>query len=73
MAKRKQVFAYNKDYLKLGFTLMEVNREVRPQRMFCLKLLARSSLKEAKLRRHLESNHEKRVDKTLKVFKEKDH
>ena len=30
MAKRKQVFAYSDDYLK-GFTLVEVNGEVRPQ------------------------------------------
>ena len=28
MAKRKQVFAYNDDYLKLGFTSVEVNGEV---------------------------------------------
>ena len=48
MAKRKHVFACNEDKLKLGFTLMEVNGEVRPQHVFCLKLLAHSSLKEAK-------------------------
>ena len=72
MAKRKQVFAYNKDCLKLRFTSMEVNGKVRPQRVFCLKLLAHSFLKEAKLHRHLESNHKKCVDKTLEVFKEKD-
>ena len=41
--------------------------------MFCLKLLTHSSLKEAKLRRRLESNHEKCVYKTLEVFKEKEH
>ena len=28
MAKRKQVFVYNDDYLKLGFTSVEVNGEV---------------------------------------------
>ena len=28
MAKRKQVFAYNDDYLKLEFTSVEVNGEV---------------------------------------------
>ena len=52
---------------------MEVNGEARPQRVFCLKLLAHSYLKKAKLLRHLESNHEKCVDKTLKVLKEKEH
>ena len=59
MAKRKQVVAYNDDYLKLGFTSVEVNGELRPQCVLCLKVLAHSSLKEAKLCRHLEANHEK--------------
>ena len=36
-----------------------------------LKVLAHSSLEEAKLCRHLESNQEKVVDKTLEVFKKK--
>ena len=45
MAKQKQVFAYNDDYLKLGFILVEVNGEVRPQCVLCLKVLAQSSLK----------------------------
>ena len=35
MAKRKQVFAYDDDYLKLGFTSVEVNGEVRSQRVLC--------------------------------------
>ena len=41
--------------------------------MLCLTVLARSSLKETKFRRHLESNHENFVDKSLEVFKEKEH
>ena len=68
-----QVFAYNDNYLKLGFTSVEVNGEVRPQCVLCLKVLVHSSLKEAKLRWHLEANHEKFVNKTLDVFKEKEH
>ena len=55
--------------MKPGFTLVEVNGEVRPQCVLCLKVLAHSSSKEAKLCRHLEANHEKFVDKTLDVFK----
>ena len=73
MAKQKQVFAYNDDYLKLGFTSVEVNDEVRPQCVLCLKVLAHSSLKEAKLHWDLEVNHEKFVNKTFNVYKEKDH
>ena len=71
MAKRKQVVAYNDDYLKLGFTSVKVNGEVRPQCVLCLKVLAHSSLKETKLCRHLEANHEKFVNKILDVFKKK--
>ena len=41
--------------------------------MLCLKVLAHNSLKEAKLRRRPEANHEKFVNKTLDVFKEKEY
>ena len=73
MAKQKQVFPYNNNYLKLRFTSVEVNGEVKPQCVLCLKVLGQSFLKEAKLRQHLEANHEKFVNKTLDVFKEKEH
>ena len=41
--------------------------------MLCLTVLAHSSLKETKLRRHPESNHGNFVNKSLEVFKEKEH
>ena len=53
--------------------MVEVNGEVRPQCVLCLKALAHNSLKEAKLLRHLETNHEKFVNKIIDVFKEKEH
>ena len=71
MAKRKQVFAYNEDYLKLEFTSVEINDEVRPQCVLCLKILAHGAFKEAKLRRHLESNIEKFFGKLLKCLKKR--
>ena len=37
MAKQKQVSAYNDDYLKLGFTLVEGHVEIQPQYVLCLK------------------------------------
>jgi len=40
--------------LKQGFTSVEVNGEIRPQCMLCSEALAHRSLKEAKLRWHLE-------------------
>ena len=72
MAKRKQVFSYNEDFLKFGFTSVEVNGEVRPQCVLCLEVLAHSSLKEAKLQRHLRSKHEKYLGKDYEFFKSKE-
>ena len=72
MAERKQVFSYNANFLKLGFTSVEVNGEVRPQSVLCLEVLAHSSLKEIKLKRHLESKHEKYFDKDHEFFKSKE-
>jgi len=45
MAKRKQAFAYD-NYLKLRFTLIEVNGEVRSQ---CVSLISSQLPQEAKL------------------------
>ena len=72
MAKRKQIFSYNKDFLKFGFTSVEVNGEVRPQCVLCLEFLAHSSLKKAKLQRHLKSKHEKYLGKDYEFFKSKE-
>ena len=72
MAKRKQIFSYNEDFLNFGFTSVEVNGEVRPQCVLCLQVLAHSSLKEAKLQRHLKSKHEKYLGKDYKFFKSKE-
>ena len=69
MAKRKQAFTCKDNYLNLGFTLVEVNGEVRPQCIICLEVLAHSSLKEVKLQRHLKSKHSKYVDKSCDFFK----
>jgi len=40
--------------MKLGFTSVEVNGEIRSQGMLCWEVLAHRSLKESKLRWHLE-------------------
>ena len=71
MAKRKQVFSFNEKFLKLGFTSVEVNEEVRPWCVLCLEVLAHSSLKETKLQRHLESKHKKYLDKDHAFFENK--
>ena len=43
MAKQKQVFTCNDKCLKLRFTLIEVNSEIRPQCVVFLEVLAHSS------------------------------
>jgi len=40
------VFAYNDNYLKLGFTSVLATGEIRPQCVLCLDVLAHGSLKE---------------------------
>jgi len=59
VAKRKQAFVYADNYLKQGFTSVEVNGEIRSQcvfclEVFCLEVLAHVSLKEVELRGYLE-------------------
>ena len=58
--------------MNLGFNSVEVNGEVRPQCVICVEVLAHSSLKEAKLQRHLESKQAKYVDKSCDFFKNKE-
>jgi len=73
MAKRKQECACNDNYLKLRFTSVEVNREIRPQCVLCSEDLAHGSLKQAKLRWHLGQKRVKYVDEYLELSKEKKH
>jgi len=46
-AERKQAFAYNDNYLKLAFTSVVANGEIRPKFVLCSEVLARGSLKDA--------------------------
>ena len=71
IVKWKQAIVYNNNYLKLRFTSVVVNGEIRLQFRLCLEVLAYRSLKEAELRRHLEWKYVKDVDEILKLFKEK--
>ena len=54
------------------FTSVEVNGQVRPECVLCLEVLAHSSLKKTKLKRHLESKHEKYLYKNHEFFKSKE-
>nr|CAD7405088.1 unnamed protein product [Timema poppensis] len=48
---------YDSDYIKFGFTAIEVIKEVRPQCVICTMVLINEALKPAKLERHLKTVH----------------
>ncbi|KAF2348676.1 hypothetical protein FHG87_020569, partial [Trinorchestia longiramus] len=48
---------YNETYLQYGFTFIEINNEQRPMCVIYSEHLASESMKPAKLKRHLDTNH----------------
>jgi len=65
----KKIMKYDDAYLKFGFTLMKSNGEEKPQCVLCSEVLASTSLKPSKLKRHLESKHPSSINKDLDFFK----
>jgi len=59
MAKHKQAFANNDNNLKVRFTSVDVNGEIRRQSVFCMEISAHNSIKEVNLRQHLVSTRVK--------------
>lgn len=59
---------YDCDYLKFGFTSIEVNREVRPQCVICAAVLSNEALKPTKLERHLKTAHPNISDRPPEFF-----
>lgn len=59
---------YDSDYIKLGFTSIEINGETRPQCLICTTVLA---LKPAKLERHLKTVHLNYCDRPREFFEGK--
>lgn len=62
---------YDDDYIKLGFTSIEINGEIRPQCILCATVLSNDALKPAKLERHLKSMHPKYCDRSREFFEGK--
>ncbi|GFT10767.1 zinc finger BED domain-containing protein 5 [Trichonephila clavipes] len=48
---------YSQEYLNFGFTITEVNGEVKPLCVICSKILPADSMKPNKLKRHFETLH----------------
>ncbi|KAK5644150.1 hypothetical protein RI129_007995 [Pyrocoelia pectoralis] len=59
---------YDSDYIKFGFTSIEVNKEIRPQCVICAAVLSNEALKPAKLARHLKTNHGNVSDRPPEFF-----
>ncbi|XP_076036535.1 zinc finger BED domain-containing protein 5-like [Oratosquilla oratoria] len=73
MAQRKTQLVYKPEFLKFGFTEMrERSGNIRPQCLQCLQVLACESMKENKLKRHLQTVHPKFVEKPLSYWKDKE-
>ncbi|XP_064412969.1 zinc finger BED domain-containing protein 5-like [Latimeria chalumnae] len=69
----KRSLPYKSDFLKLGFTVLrDRSGLVRSQCLQCMQVLANESLKENKLKRHLNTVHPNFVDKPLSFWKEKE-
>lgn len=62
---------YSEDYLKFGFTSIEVNGIVKPQCVLCAQVLSNEALKPTKLERHFKSMHPTFTDKPLDYFQGK--
>ena len=59
---------YDSDYIKFGFTAIEVNKEIRPQCVICAAVLSNEALKPAKLERHLKTVHSNLSDRPPEFF-----
>jgi hypothetical protein len=62
---------YDGEYIKLGFTSIEINGQTRPQCVICATVLANDALKPAKLERHLKTVHPNYCDRPREFFEGK--
>ncbi|KAG7165642.1 SCAN domain-containing protein 3-like 10, partial [Homarus americanus] len=70
VVSRKQV--YREEFLDIGFTLLIDHVVEKPQCVICGKVLSHESLKENKLRRHLQGKHPTLEEKGRQYFKRKE-
>ncbi len=59
---------YTETYLQYGFTLTDIHNEQRPICLICNAVLASESMKPAKLKRHLDTNHASYANKPVEYF-----
>ena len=64
-ARRK----YREEFIKLGFTCILINHELRSQCVVCSEVLANESLKAGKLQWHIKAKHLKLINKPIPFFR----
>ena len=67
MASTKKM-KYDTSFLNFGFSVITSDGLQKPQCLVCFEVLAHTSLKPIKLKRHLETNYPELVDKNLSFF-----
>ena len=65
----KKKFRYDDSFIQFGFIMIKSGGEEKPQCVLCNNVLASSSLKPCKLKRHLETNHSSLQHKGVDFFK----
>ncbi|XP_026818962.1 protein FAM200B-like [Rhopalosiphum maidis] len=48
---------YDPEYINIGFTVIDVSNEPRPQCVICFEILSNQSMKPSLLKRHLSTKH----------------
>ena len=72
MASGKKKRLYSDEYIKYGFTSININNIERPQCVICLKTLSADRMKPSLLRKHLETCHPELKDKYPSYFQRKE-
>ena len=67
MASTKKM-KYDTSFLNFGFSVITSDGLQKPQSVVCFEVLAHTSLKPSKLKRHLETKHPELEDKNLSFF-----
>lgn len=63
---------YDSNYLKMGFSFVDVNEEPRPQCVICFEVFSNHSMKPSLLQRHFNLKHRNLSEKPLDFFKRKE-
>ena len=69
MAAAKKKMRFHDSYIKYGFSMIKVGQVEKPQCVLCCEVLAETSIKPSKLKRHLQTKHREHASKDIEYFK----